>query len=66
MKVEYAVYKGDTFICMGTVNECAEHMNVLPETVKFYTTPTYAKRIAKRKNARNYITVIKLDDEGEF
>jgi hypothetical protein len=66
MKVEYAVYKGDSFICMGTVKECAEHMNVLPDTVKFYTTPSYEKRIEKRKKARNYITVIKLDDEGEF
>jgi hypothetical protein len=60
---EYAVYKGESMICIGTIKECADHMGVLPETVKFYTTPTYKRRIEKRKNPRNYITVFKLDDE---
>ena len=60
---EYAVYKGDSFICAGTINECAEYMGVLAKTIRFYTTPAYQRRIEKRKNARNYITVIKLDDE---
>jgi hypothetical protein len=51
---------------MGTVQECARHMGVLPETVQYYTTPTYQKRLAKRKKARNYLTVTKVeDDENE-
>lgn len=63
---EYVVYKGETFVCMGTVQECARHMGVLPETVQYYTTPTYQKRLAKRKKARNYLTVTKVeDDENE-
>lgn len=61
--MEYAVYKGDSVVCIGTLNECAVYMGVLPETVRFYTTPTYQKRVAKRKNPRNYITVIKLEDD---
>ncbi|MBN8200497.1 hypothetical protein [Bacillus sp. NTK034] len=61
--MDYAVYKGEEIICIGTLVECAEQMGVKKETVKFYTTPTYKRRIAKRKNARNYITVIKLEDE---
>jgi hypothetical protein len=60
---EYVVYKGESLICIGTIKECAEHMGVLPETVKFYTTPTYQKRLAKRKNPRNYLTVTKLVDD---
>lgn len=62
-KLEYAVYKGDSLICLGTINECAEYRGVLPKTVKFYLTPTYQKRLTKRKKARNYITVIKIEDE---
>jgi hypothetical protein len=65
MAKEYAVYKGETLICIGTIQECSQHMGVLPETVKFYTTPTYQRRLEKRKNPRNYITVTKLDDEEE-
>jgi hypothetical protein len=60
---EYAVYKGETLICIGTIKECAKHMGVLPETVKFYTTPSYQKRLSKRKNPRNYLTVTKLEDD---
>jgi hypothetical protein len=63
--MDYAVYKGDSLICIGSLKECAAHMDVLPETIRFYTTPTYEKRIAKRKNPRNYITVIKLEDDEE-
>ena len=61
-KNEYAVYKGDTLLAIGTAVECAEELNVLPDTIKFYTTPTYQRRLAKRKNPRNYRVVIKLDD----
>lgn len=27
---EYAIYKGDTLLCIGTAEECAEHLNVKP------------------------------------
>jgi hypothetical protein len=60
---EYAVYKGESLICIGTIVECAKHMGVLPETVRFYLTPTYQKRLAKRKNPKNYLTVTKLEDD---
>jgi len=61
--MEYAVYKGDEFICVGTIKECARYMDVLPETVRYYTTPAYQRRLAKRKNAQNYITVIKIEED---
>lgn len=60
---EYIVYKGDDFVCIGTAEEVAEHMGWLVKTVHWYTMPTYKRRIAKRKNARNYITVEKLEDD---
>ena len=60
---EYAAYKGDQLIGIGTAQEIADRMGVKKSTVQFYTTPTYKKRVAKRKRAKNYITVEKLGDE---
>ena len=60
---EYAVYKGDTFIVAGTAPEIAEFMGWKVDTVYWYSTPQYKRRVLKRKNARNYITVTKLEDE---
>ncbi|WJE55352.1 hypothetical protein QRE66_12195 [Bacillus cereus] len=33
---EYVVYKGESLVCIGTMQECAQHMGVLPETVRYY------------------------------
>ncbi|MDA2636396.1 hypothetical protein ACQKGB_27215 [Bacillus tropicus] len=66
MKVKkYAVYKGESFVCVGTILQCAQHMGVRLETVKFYKTPAYKRRVVKRKNARNYITVTELEEDEE-
>lgn len=59
---EFAVYRGEEFICMGTLQECADHMGVSIKTMSFYTFPVYQRRVAERKNPRNYITVTELDD----
>ncbi|MED1116928.1 hypothetical protein [Bacillus paramycoides] len=60
---EYVVYKGESFICLRTVKECAQHMGVLPATVRYYTTPTYQRNLEKRKRARNYLTVTVLEGD---
>lgn len=66
MSNEYVVYKGETLICIGTRKECAAHMGVKTETLRGYNKPAYQRLLAKRKNARNYLTVEKLvDDETE-
>ncbi|MGG3528942.1 hypothetical protein ABES13_26810 [Bacillus pseudomycoides] len=62
-KKEYVVYKGESFVCIGTIQECADHMGVLPKTVHFYMTPAYQRRLDKRKKARNYLTVTELEDD---
>lgn len=63
MTAEYAMYKGEDLLCIGTLEELAEFRGVQRETIYWYTMPTYQKRIAKRKNARNYVTVEKLEDD---
>lgn len=60
---EYAIYKGEEILGIGTISELAKMRGVLPGTIRYYTMPAYQKKVEKRKKARNYITVIKLDDE---
>lgn len=63
---EYAVYKGEDFIAVGTKLELAKELNVKPETIKFYTTPSYQRRLEKRKaHRRGRITVVELEDEED-
>ena len=63
---EYAVYKGDEFICIGTRKELAKKFNVSINTVQFWNTPANKRRIEKRKgrkggNSQGILT-IKIDD----
>lgn len=62
MVKEYAVYKGDEMICIGSMAECADHMGVKIETIQFYLTPSHQKRVAKRKRSRKAISITRLDD----
>ncbi|HDR7386525.1 hypothetical protein COL48_28290 [Bacillus toyonensis] len=60
---EYVVYKGESLLCIGTIQECADYMGVLPATVCFYKSSAYQRRIASRKNIRNYITVTEFEED---
>jgi len=65
MKGIYTCYRGDDHLITGTALEVAEYMGWLVKTVYWYTTPQYMRRVEKRKNARNYITVTKIEEEEE-
>lgn len=41
---EYALYKGEECLAIGTVNEIAEQQKVKPSTIYFYKSNTYKKR----------------------
>lgn len=62
---EYAVYKGDNLIAMGTRQEIADELNVKLETVTYWGTPTNIKRIAARKSTRNAKVLVKLGKPEE-
>ncbi|MCM3324785.1 hypothetical protein [Cytobacillus kochii] len=63
--IEVAMYKGDEFLSTGTIQEIAKQRKVRPETIRYYLTPAYANKLAKRKLSWNPIHVIRLDDEEE-
>ena len=44
---EYAMYKGDEILYIGTLEEIAEKHGVRRETVYYYTTKSYKKKIAE-------------------
>lgn len=60
IKNVYALYKGDTFLEIGTAKELAKYLNVSERTIRFYITNAYKQR---RKNSNNSIIVIKIGEE---
>lgn len=61
-KKEYALYKGETLLSIGTVEEIAEDMNASHLTVRHYKTPAYKLRLKNRKSgALNVRELVELD-----
>lgn len=58
---QYAVYKKDDLLVMGTIEECAKALKVKPDTVLYYGSKTYQSR-GTGKNRR--ITIL-VEDDGE-
>jgi DNA-binding transcriptional regulator YiaG len=63
-KVEVAIYKGESLVCIGKVSECAKKIGVASTTIRYYLTPAYRKRVSESKNSDKWITVIRLDEES--
>jgi DNA-binding CsgD family transcriptional regulator len=59
MRYEYALYKGDELLAIGTVREIADQVGVTEKTVIHYGTPTYKKRTSE--NARRLVRLEKTE-----
>ncbi len=53
----YALYRGDTFIDLGTKQHLANKIGVKVSTIEYYMTPTHRKKIKG-----NGWIVIKIED----
>jgi len=63
---EFAVYKGDELICIGTAKECADHLGIKVSSFFSYMTPSRMKQIGERKKGkRNRMEIVRLDDEED-
>lgn len=49
---EYALYKGEELLAMGTKKEIAEQLGVSASTIGYYGTPVYARRTSESKGRR--------------
>ncbi|CDG57942.1 hypothetical protein [Streptococcus thermophilus] len=50
---EYALYKGDELLAMGTKREIAKQLGISVRSVTCYGTPSYAKRTSE--NAKRLV-----------
>lgn len=57
-KVYYAIYKGDEFIDLGTVNQLAKRFNVTPKTIRCMN----AKSIKARDKYYNRLLAYRIED----
>lgn len=55
MNKEYALYKGDEILAIGTIEEIAKKMKVDYRTIKFYTTKTWKKRSKRSFKRRTMV-----------
>lgn len=64
---EYALYKGDDILAIGTIAEIAKELGVKKNTIAYYKTQAYQNRL-RRRNALNgnVRRLILLDDEEEY
>ncbi|WP_172425566.1 hypothetical protein [Latilactobacillus sakei] len=58
MAAEYAVYKGDKFIDLGTADYLANKFGVPRKTIWYWTAPAYW-----RKNKGNSLIAIRIEDD---
>lgn len=52
---EYALYKGEELLAMGTKREIAQQLGVSASTVGYYGTPVYARRTSD--NGRRLVEI---------
>ena len=48
MNKEYALYKGDELLDIGTLEYLSKKYNIKKRSLIFYGTPTYQKRTSKK------------------
>lgn len=60
---EYALYKGDKFLDIGTIKDLAERFNVLPSTMRYYMSDAYKRR--SKNDYNNKRILIPLDKDIE-
>lgn len=57
--LEYAIYKGDVFQFIDTLENCAKRLNTSTDYIKWLTYPTALKRLNEGKG--NRLIAVKLE-----
>ena len=61
---EYALYRGEECLAIGTIREIAKQQGVHPSTIRFYKSPAYLRRRANSKTG-NYKVLICLEEDDD-
>lgn len=62
---EYALYKGDTLLCMGTISFIARTMGVKRESIAYFRYPAYQRRLEKRGACKNVRVLVDLSEDAD-
>lgn len=66
-KWEYAMYKGDDLLCMGTKDEICKEMNISSKTFNFYRTSYYKyNRLSPRFENNRRRIIIRVDGKDKI
>ena len=57
---EYALYKGENLITIGTIDEIAKLQCVKRKTILYYQSPAHLRR-NRKSHIGNYKVLVKLD-----
>lgn len=60
---EVAIYRGDKFVTCGSIDQVADELGVKPNTIKFYLTPAYRRRLESRGSADTALIAIPLEED---
>lgn len=60
MAQDYAVYKGDELLVIGTKEECAKFLNTPKTNIEHWATPGYIKKYGDTKRK----VAIRLEEEA--
>ena len=58
----YAIYKGDDFVDLGTLEELSKNIGILKKTLQFMKSPSYKKRMKKYDR---FMMIYKIEEDGE-
>lgn len=61
MMKEYALYKGEEILAIGTIFQIAEELGVKMDTIKYYGTNAYKRKLSKR-NAKDVRELVALEN----
>ncbi|MCC7668908.1 MAG: hypothetical protein ABF709_05075 [Leuconostoc pseudomesenteroides] len=65
---EYALYKGDEYLADGTISEISDATGQTIDTLLFYTTPAYHRRVSyynktRKSRTKGRLEMVELEDE---
>ena len=65
---EYAMYKGEECLAIGNIYELAKALNVKADTIRWYSTPAYRRRLEKKNKKRieNRRVLVELGEQYEW
>lgn len=61
-KNEYVLYKGDTYLYGGTIEQVAKYLKVSTKTINYYASPSYKRRKVKDDSNRYVVYKVKIEE----